>query len=498
MARAWPLLVLVAAPGCDWDYYALVNSLPVANHPSSNPVVHVLFAVDSLSSRVVEEARAQGAFREASWRFAKNAVGFPGSSDVSWTRLLHGEPIGGSEYEYYDTTKNELILEGYPGLMVHAFPWEEKPVYQGFDYRGDGVMNLYYVYADSWYSLQNALDATFTLVHARSQTAGENVFLAYFNEVDALGHMAKLEDSVAAILEIDRRIRAFRHAYPQQTFLFTLVSDHGQDFMPCKGNCLIKFDSEMPGLGIKPVESLAGHDSAGQLVAVPIMYTRVNYMSLYALPEQAARVAQRASRPDYVDWAISPVAAPSDFAGPAGLPWYGLWQQEKLAVQFGYEAGSDTYYVDSQGDLAALDVELPATAERYQALSDEELFAWSVDRTYPDVFYRTRTALEPVGVRFPANVLLSYRHPHGSLGFNLPGGNDIGTESWHGGLHALDTFGVVLSEEGQLPSVIRGDTFLDILPVFRERLEQRGVYSGRNDPNEELDYKAVARLQGAR
>lgn len=482
------------ATGCDWGYYALLNSIPIDDTYGAKRV-HVLLGVDSLALSLVEQARAQGAFSEDTWRLAPVATAFPGTSDSSWTRTLHTEPIDGYEYQYYDPTHDEVVRAGYWGLFTHAVPWLEKPCYEAFDYAGDGLTGLYYMYQNPWYSLSNALDSTFVLIAGR-QASGLDVVTSYLNEVDAMGHMLPEADSLAAVMEIDRRIRAFKRAHPKQTYLFTLISDHGQNFTPCAtNNCLVRFQEEMPSLGLTPVTSLREQAAPGTVAAIPIIHTRVSYLALHCRDEDTEEVARRASGASAIDLAVSHIAPIVEATSGVPMVWYGVWKAGVLILRFGHAAATDTYVIDRASDFAALDIAWTDVTTGFANYDDEQLFALTSATAYPDFFYRVRTGLSAVGVRYPAQVLLSFASPNASIGFEVPGGaNAIAAQSFHGSLARADTLGVLLTEERDLPALVRGDTALDLVPVFRRHFEQLGTFHGDDDPNEALDYDAIAPL----
>ena len=64
MRRALSLLALgllaAAAASCDWEHYALMNSLPARGDPDRNPVVHVYLGLDGLGHRAVVHVRTPG------------------------------------------------------------------------------------------------------------------------------------------------------------------------------------------------------------------------------------------------------------------------------------------------------------------------------------------------------------------------------------------------------------------------------------------------------
>jgi hypothetical protein len=239
-------------------------------------------------------------------------------------------------------------------------------------------------------------------------------------------------------------------------------------------------------LGLEPVDSLAEGRARGVPFAVPIIHTRVSYLALHTDPALAQEVARRASRSVAVDLALSRGTPP---AGQEAHAWYTLWRGGEPLVTFGHDAARDVYLLPAGGRWAelGLDLQVPEGQESV-TLADEDLFARTVDGPYPDLFFRARTALEPLSVEFPAEVLLSFRRPYASAGFRLPGGaNEIANEGFHGGLDAGGSRGLLLTEERALPRAVRSDNLLELFPALREHALARGVTLHDAEPNAALD-----------
>jgi hypothetical protein len=145
-------------------------------------------------------------------------------------------------------------------------------------------------------------------------------------------------------------------------------------------------------------------------------------------------------------------------------------------------------------DWAALDLPVTfAPGASSGVFSDEALFALSLDRTYPDFFFRARTAFEPISVEFPADVLVSYRHPFMSVGYQAPisSANEVGTAGSHGAMDRLGSMGALLSEERELPPAVRSDNLLELFPALVEHMRRRNVELFPGAHGAELDYAAL-------
>ncbi|MBF5041957.1 alkaline phosphatase family protein [Aggregicoccus sp. 17bor-14] len=519
-ARRLALLAgLLALPlaGCDWDQFALLNSVPVHGDPGANPEVQVFLAVDGLSYDTVQDAARQDrSLREAlgpggGWSAAPFVSMFPATSDASWSRILRTPRESGYEYQYYDPVGDEVKRAGLPGLATHALPefpaaplLEGPPYYRAFDSYADGYLSTLWSYRDSEGALGDALDNLFFLLPRRGEFA--HTFTGYLLEVDAMGHIQHKEDVTRAFLQVWRRIQDFKKKHPERRYVFTLLSDHGMDFQRARGPELLDFESLMPGLGLTPVKRLAEGRGTGQVYAIPIIHTRVSYLALHTDPELSEEVARRASTLNAVDVALARASPRPDIAAllpGVALEWYGLWRNGKVLVSFGYDPAQNRYYLPSDGKYGELGVKLNAhggddasgedgKAPPFSVHTDEELFALTRDAKYPDLFFRARTALQPLSVEYPAQVLLSFRRPYASAGFKLPGGaNEIASEGFHGALDAGSSRGTLLTEARALPSTVRSDSVMALFPALREHVEEKAGALVDADAHADLDYAQV-------
>jgi hypothetical protein len=292
-------------------------------------------------------------------------------------------------------------------------------------------------------------------------------FTGYLLESDVLGHIETTQSCKLLLHMLEKRIEAFRAAHRNRKIHFTLLSDHGMDFTELPYDHLVDLRDELPRVGVTPVGSLRGRDPHGAPYAIPIVYTRVMYVAMHTAPELIPEVAQRTSRLEFVDFAAGRLSTPG---------WYGIWSEGNLTAWFGYEAGFWT--LPEGADFSRFGLEL--APGRY---SDEEVFAHLKDSRYPDLLYRLRTSLTDVSVEVPADVLVSFRNRWASVGFQLPGGLDKFAGGSHGAADSLGTFGVLISDERDLPDVVRADAFLSLFPRAAEHLRERGMTVLEGDPD---------------
>jgi hypothetical protein len=494
------LISALALPACDWIQFAFLDSLPFKGNPERNPEVNVYLGVDGLSYYTVLEAMKQGAFADKDWKLAKLVTAFPGTSDYSWTRTLHTEKLGGYENEYFDYGKDELEHSGLVGVLEHVTPtfFEfmnlQFEYLKSFDYNSNGYLSSMNAYSDTFVSLAGTTDALLDLLSGRVETAKD--FSAYLLEFDVLGHMRSPGDATQKLVQLAKRLDEFRRKHPERRINFTLLSDHGMDFIRVKDDHFIRMSDELEKVGVRSVKSLRGQDPKTGPFAIPVMHTLVTYVALHTVPELIDEVAGRATSIPSVDLAVDKAKAPAD-APHADLDWYNVWADGKIALQYGFDARTDEYYIRADQDYPRLDVPLETArdfvdeagqATAFKVMTDDEVFALLKDHAYPDLFYRARTSLAPIGIEYPADIVVSMRPTWASLGFTVAGRKDVASAGFHGAMERLGTLGTLLTTERALPDAVRSDTLLNMFPRFKQHIRDRGASYVEGDPNASLHY----------
>ncbi|WP_225414373.1 hypothetical protein [Stigmatella hybrida] len=496
-------LGLLAAPAasCDWEHYALMNSIPARGDPDRNPVVHVYLGLDGLGHRAVVQARERGAFQD--WNLARFIPMFPATSDASWSRILHAERFAGYEYGHYDPLKDKVYNKALGGMLVHLVPPLEgvsfmvpdyaltPSYYDAFDYHATAYLDALWSYDRPVYGYYRGLDNLFVALAGRSETQSD--FSAYVLEADVIGHIRSEADVVEALVSLGQRIDEFKRNHPERTFVFTLFGDHGMDGVKKPIANVVDFRDQLEAAGVVSVDSLKDADREPGPAAVTILHTRTTYVSMHARPEKLDEVSRLASTCAAADLVFARGQPPApDY--PEGLVWVNVWREGALAMSFGYEAATDQYWLPAEGDWEALDLPVSfAPGARHGVFSDEALFALSVDRTYPDFFFRARTAFEPISVKFPADAVVSFRPEFMSVGFKAPISslNETGTAGSHGAMDAVGSVAALVSEERELPAAVRSDTLLELFPRLDAHLRKRGVHRVPGAQGAELDYSAL-------
>jgi len=484
------ILLFVFLTGCDWEQFALLNSIPIEG---KNPpqTVHVFLGVDGLSYYALRDCKL-----DPSWNVSRMIAMFPSVSDASWGRLLRSKPVESYEYQYFDKAKDKIVHAGYPGLIgghimppIDGSPLDPPAYVFSFDYFGNGYLDTVFKYGNSDQSSGESLDNFLFLLGGRAQT--DDVFSGYFLEIDATGHMQNREQALRMIEVLNNRLMAFKRSHPKQNFVFTIVSDHGMDFIPAKANELLQFDKMMGGLGVRSVETFAEGKKAGGLFAVPIIHTRVSYLALHTLPSMRRDVAQKVSNSPTTDLVVVPTD-PDPTVDSDGLwEWFSIFRGGQELLHFAFIRDRDAYYLSQDADYEALGLNYPSD-DPSLILSDEEAFALSVHSNYPDLLFRTRTAFEALSVSNPADVLISFKRPYASLGFQIPfGGNVRASAGFHGAMDDLASSGVVMTQEQIMPDVIRSDDMMTFFPQWAEHLRKQKIVEDIKDPTLTLDYSKI-------
>ncbi len=487
--------LLLLLGGCDWIHSSFINGIPF--NGNSDHETHVYVGLDGVAHHTMLKVMERGGFSGPDWHLAKFVTMFPATSDVSWTRILHTEPIPSYEMEYYDPTADSIRNKGIASLIRHIFPTLtegidfENQYMKAFDYRANGYLHGFHAYGDTYTSLSDSLDNFFVTLEGQMQT--RTSYSAYLVEFDVLGHMAPSEeDVIRALKDLSRRIEAFKSRNPRRRVKFTFLSDHGMDFVPVSGEKLIRMENELGRVNIDSVESLRDIRS-GHISAIPIRHTRVSYISLHTTPEMSDEVALRTSSLPSVEMTIARLqASPGSVVAPPNTQWFGIWKDGRLAITFGFDPAHDHYLVGETvgGMLRDLQVQIGNRAANgeFVSLSDDEAFAITKNGNYPDLFYRARTGLAQQGILYPGDVLVSFKVGYASVGFSLLGNDMVSISGFHGAMNALSSNGILLSNERTLPDTVRSDTFFQLFPNMKEHMKKRGLRFYDGDPNESLMY----------
>jgi hypothetical protein len=451
------VLALVAAAGCDAPYEQFLDSIPSAETSPDQPA-DVYLGIDGLSRQAFDRARARGAF--ADYSVADLVTVFPGTSDYAWTRTMRAGSIGGYELQYFDTTRNVMENEGLEGLAEH--PLEEGivstlPCYARFDFLGNGDTWQLNTYLDPAAALRPTLDAMFDTISARARTKPR--ILAYLLNVDVMGHLGDIDQTVDMLVELDRRIHEFQSG-SSRTIRFTLFADHGNAHIKSR---LVDPRQILIDVGVVPLDALPATATPDTLEAVPVVHTRVSYAALHTGGRNDAAIAARASTHPDVDLAVARLGQ----AG--GAQRYGVWRAGHAHAFLRDAAGTITVENPAAWDWLGVDLSGFSDATGKSAtLTDQQAFEATRTGPYPDIFYRVATAFSNPAAQFPADVFLSMPDDVASYGFSIPGTGDIRANAgFHGSLTRAATLSVLASQAFALPPAVRSDELADMFPALR-------------------------------
>ncbi len=461
MTRAGACLATVAVcalvgalAGCDASTAQFLDAVPISDDGAPEEV-EVFLGIDGLSRAAFDRARARGAFRTFS--DADLVTPFPGTSDYAWTRTLGAGRLDGYELQHFDPTRNALVNAGLRGVAEH--PFREGiagtlPCYERFDFLGEGDLWMPRSYLDPEGELRRTLDALFDRLVVRARR--QRTFLGYLLLVDVLGHKGGLDRAAAVLVELDRRIQAFKARHPGR-FRFVLFGDHGNAHVRAR---LVDPRRILEEVGVAPVTRLGG---GGAIEAVPVVHVRVSYVALHTAPDRAAEVAARASRHRDVELAVARLPGREVDGVPHAR--YGIFSRGRLASFSRRPDGR--IRIEDAGPFSALGVLGGPMDGSSMELGDAEAFARTADGPYPDLFHRVATAFEHPAARHPADVLLSLPDDVASYGFRISENVDgVAIDGFHGSLSRAASLSVLAAEQRPLPAAVRSDDLRTMFPAL--------------------------------
>jgi len=184
--------------------------------------------------------------------------------------------------------------------------------------------------------------------------------------------------------------------------------------------------------GVRTVQSFQEGRQGPEPWAVVIEHTRTTYVAVHTEDAQADEVGRRISTNAKFDVAVSRSLPLDGDALDPSWPRFSIWKDGARAAYVAFDAASDTYYIGAGMDQAGLDVALPFGSDFFGAFSGAALFDATAGHAYPDLFFRARTALEPVSVQYPAQVVASLKTDYVCVGYQSSFFSAAGTSGSHG------------------------------------------------------------------
>jgi len=475
--------LLLAA--CDWEHSALMNSIPVRPEKTPEKTIHVFLSLDGVAWSAAQEAKRQGAF--SSFHLSKIVPMFPATSIACWTRILHTQSIPGYEYTYFDLPSDKIEYSGVLGVLLHALPHHSPPAYYSvFDVYASEYLDAVWGYDTPHTGIGKTMDNLFFVLASRLETT--HLFSAYILETDLLGHYEGKAAVVQKLHALSARIEDFTRRHKNYNFVFTLFADHGMDHVPKTSQNLIRLEPLLKEAGIHIAHSFQEGKASPFPWAIPVEHARLTYASLHTMPGQIPAVSQRLSNHPSVDLIVARGFQPQ--GAPDNLSWTDLWKNGLRVARIGYSPAENRYWLSNDMDMAALDIALEPPTLPWQSYRDEELFLATLNRRYPDLFFRARTSLEAVSVEYPADILLSFSNQWLMLGFSFPFvSQNTGSAGSHGAMDLSGSQAALLTQASHVPPVIRSDDFLSFFPEFREWIAQKNLL--KRTPFPPLRYEEI-------
>jgi|GEM_PF-1325580 len=467
---------------CDWEHSAFMNSLPVRDKKTPGKTIHVFLGLDGIAWSAAKEAMRQGAF--SSFHLSKIIPMFPATSDASWTRILHTKPMAGYEYTYFDFPSDKMRHSGILGVILHGLPrFHDSNMtpayYSAFDLHASEYLDAIWTYAEPQTSLGKSLDNFFFVLGGRLETT--HVFSAYISETDVIGHYDDEKTVVQNLKAISKRMDDFVRRHKNYHFIFTLYTDHGLDHVSKPTQNLIRLEPLMKEVGVHAAHSFLEGQGSPFPWAIPVEHTRVTYAALHTMPSQIAAASQRLSLHPSVDLVVA--RGFQTQGAPDGLSWTELWKKGSRVARIGYDSNENRYWLPNNLNTEALELSMEPPTLPWQSYSDEELFLATLDRHYPDLFFRARTSLEAICVKYPADILISFANPWLMLGFDFPlVSQTAGNAGSHGAMDFSSSEGALLTQAPHLPPVLRSDDFLSFYPEFQEWIAQKNLLHRKPSP----------------
>ena len=416
-----------------------------------------MLALDGIPLRVVEAARARGAFRD--WPGEVPLVStFPSLTNVAFTAILQPfgvEPAHGYEVQYFDRKRNAVV--GHSPVRYHdrLFPWRNL-----FDNTSTTVKGKLAIYTRPRFHARRAVEeAAATLLESPKE-----LVLSHVGATDALLHIRGDAAVVDFVVELDRRLILLKQQHVRargRPLRLVLLSDHGNGRR--KVHLAAQLRQPLREAGLRPADSLGAPDDV-----VAATFGIVSYGALFTRPPQAETAARAIVQHPAVELA-NWISGESEVTvvSPAGEAVI-RWKEGADERSFAYEA--------RRRDPLRFASARAALAER--RLLDEDGFAGATDwleasirLEYPDALRRVVDGLTSSLVENRATVLLSlqpgfawgWRSAHASSRFT--GGLLEGT---HGGLDRDSSLGFFLTDDPLLndrPALHAAEALEAVVPL---------------------------------
>jgi len=403
-----------------------------SSEPPPGPRLLVL-ALDGVPLRIVEAARARGAF--AGWPEPAALVStFPSMTNVAFTAMLElwgARSIAGYETRYFDIGSNHLVSSGGPS----EYDWKKL-----FEVIGESFAAKRALYMSPGRRARKVIELVEAAVLDHSTP---DVVLAHMASTDMLAHLRGDQAMLDVVLEVSA---ALEWVIPEHRSRFgrdlavVLLSDHGNT------NEKVAYTH-----GLRDALRAADFSFESRLdeprsVVVPT-YGAVSYGALYldpALAEQAAVAAVGHESVELAAWVDGDrriMVLSSN--GRASV----MWEDTASGRTYAYEveAGDPLSLLEARARMETL-----GALDEWGFGPESEWSAAGVDGPYPQALRRLVDSLTGRYVENPATVMLSlgpnyaWGKPSVRFGARMMGGRLEGT---HGGLDRQSSLGFLLASD---------------------------------------------------
>jgi hypothetical protein len=424
-----------------WLVLAAWSSLPAADCPlHRTPQPHTLIlALDGVPYRVVERARAQGAF--AGWPATSRLIApFPTVTNVSFTVMLQPfgvAPAGGYEVQHFDQALNRVVGGTPVKFRERSFAWRD-----AFDVMGRSFGAKVTHYAMPVRTSRKEL----VKIERALLSAPRERILAHVGASDVMQHLRGDDRMLRYLGEVTSWLDRVKAEHVEQLgcpLRVVMLSDHGNTKTKVRG--ANGFHKLLRRAGLRVREELEGPDDV-----VAATFGMVSYGALFLQPANAATAARAVAQHPAVDlaaWRSGPTELGLvSRAGEARIAWREGTRQRHYAYSV---QGQDPLRLDEvhrrMADGGLLD------GEGFG--SETDWFEHSGAEYFPDPLRRLVDAFTGRHVMNPATVLFSLA-PGYAWGWRsaqascwLAGGRLEGT---HGGLDRESSLGFFLTDDPAL------------------------------------------------
>jgi hypothetical protein len=431
---------------------AVSPALPDANCPDGGTGPRTLvLALDGVPLRVIQEARARGAF--IGWPEPAPLVStFPSLTNVAFSAMFQPfecEAANGYEVQYYDPERNKVVGARPWNYSDRVFPWRET-----FDVTGTTVRGKMAVYSRP---RKTALHE-FEQAEALLMESDQSLVLAHLGATDGLMHLRGDEKTVRLVVDLAGRLEDLKRRELERTgreLRVVMLSDHGNTHR--KTRKAMSLRKQLKKAGLRPWPRLENENDV-----IAATFGIVNYGTLVTFPDKAEVAARAIAEHKHVQLAswVSDERTVSVVAH--GRTARIRWRETPGGRRFRYEAieGDPLRLSDV---VSALQSAGRLDARGYAGARDWLTF--SIDSEYPDAPRRLVDGLTGDFVENNGTVLFSLE-PGYAWGWKTAyagsfvwGGLIEGT---HGGLDRESSIGFYMADR---PGLV-GDRALSVNTVL--------------------------------